>query len=89
MSQKGEQRQERGGEERGRREEERKERGVTEMRGWRGELTRQSHGAHTHRENVNMQSLGALCKCGTHVGLLYTGDQFTGSTTNFYKCSMI
>ena len=40
MSQKGEQRQERGGKEkRGRREEveERKDRGETEMRGWRGE----------------------------------------------------
>ena len=48
------------GERRKRRE--RKERGETKMRGWRGELTRQSHGTHTHGENLYMESLGALCK---------------------------
>ena len=38
------------GERRKRRE--RKERGETKRRGWRGELTRQSHGAHTHWGNL-------------------------------------
>ena len=31
---------------------ERMEKGVTKRRGWRGELTRQSHGAHTHWGNL-------------------------------------
>ena len=40
------------GERRKRRE--RKERGETKRRGWRGELTRQSHSTHTDGENLYM-----------------------------------
>ena len=36
---------------------ERKERGETKRRGWRGELTRQSHGARTHWGNLYVYSL--------------------------------